>query len=165
MSLQNNIWSYLRLLFHPYDGTKDSGGTTIDLDTNLRMPWRFPVCYRKDSADGLAATETAATYFWYAPRAAKIVSAHITPTGTLTADDTHYKTIYVKNSAGTTLCSVTTKKAAAGGTGDWAAGAEEAMTINSPSVAAGETLSLSIAKSGDGVVVPISSVVLEVEWV
>lgn len=163
MALQNNVWSYLKGLFHMYNGTKDSGGTTVDLDTNIRLAWRISATYNKDAADGNAGDATAATYFWYAPRAARLISATIVPSDALVAHDTNYATVLIKNSAGTTLASQTTK--ITGGSGNWSAGAEEAMTVASATIASGETLSFSIAKAAGGVAVPICCVSLEIEWV
>ena len=165
MALQHNVWSYLRAMFHTYDGTTDAGGTTVTLDTNLRLAWRFPVVYKKTAADVAADTTTAATYFWSAPRACKILSASILSDGSLTAHDTNYATIEIENKAGTVLAVATTEVALSGGTGNWVAGTPAAMDVTAnATISAGHALNLVISKAGTGVAVPVSALVLELEW-
>lgn len=129
---------------------------------------------RKPSADAMAADTTAYTAAdqEYMPYAARILGAYIQPQATLTAHDTNYATVNVvkgDNAGGaeTVMASQTTK--ITGGSGNWAAGVKQALTVSSTvantRIAKGQVLGFSIAKASSGVVVPIHSitVILEVE--
>jgi hypothetical protein len=90
------------------------------------------------------------------------------PEGTLTAHDDNYSTVSICKGAAaaatvTVLASITTK--ITGGTGDWAVGIPETITVDdTDTFAAGEQLLLRSAKAGTGVAVPICAVSVEVEY-
>jgi len=125
----------------------------------------------KPAADAMASTATAYTAAFQIrmPRAAKILAAYIMPTAALTADDTNYATVSVQKGdgaggAGTVMASVTTQTT---GSGNWAAGVPEAMTVSATlantRIARGEVLGFAITKTGTGVVVPICTIEVELE--
>lgn len=128
--------------------------------------------YSKAAADGMASTTTAETDFnVYFPRIVICKAIRLTAQGgTITADPTNNAVITVskRDSAGanlTTLGTLTTNSAGLGGA-TLAQRATAAFTLTAANVriAAGSTITFSIAKGGTGVVVPISMLSLEVEW-
>lgn len=127
---------------------------------------------RKPSADAMAADTTAYTAadMIRMPRAGRILGAYICPQSTLTAHASNFATVKVVKGDGaggaeTIMASVTTEVT---GSGNWAAGAPEALTISSTvantRIAKGEVLGFSIAKAASGVVVPICSISIEIEF-
>jgi hypothetical protein len=157
--------------------SKVEGSNSANYDGSVpkaaRQIIRKVVKLRKPAADAMAADTTAYTAAdqEYMPYAARILGAWIQPQGTLTAHDTNYATVKVvkgDNAAGseTIMASVATTTT---GSGNWAVGIKEALTVSSTvantRIAKGEVLAFSIAKASSGVVVPICSitVLLEVE--
>lgn len=147
-----------------YDATKAS-------DEAARNLIRREFILVKPAADSMAADTTAytAAFMVRMTRAAKILGAYIVPQATLTAHDTNYATIKVQKGdgaggAGTDMATLATTTT---GSGNWAAGAPEVMTVTSTladsRIARGEVLGLAIAKAGTGVVVPICTIVVELE--
>lgn len=125
----------------------------------------------KPAADAMAADTTAytAAYQIRMSRPAKILGAYINPQSTLTAHASNYATIKVVKGDGaggeeTVMASVTTEVT---GSGNWAAGVPEALTVSSTlantRIARGEILGFSIAKASSGVVVPICTITVELE--
>lgn len=126
---------------------------------------------RKPAADAMAADTTAYTAADAVrmQRAGRILGAWIYPQSTLTAHDTNYATVKVVKGDGaagaeTIMASVATTTT---GSGNWAAGVPEALTVSSTvantRIAKGEVLGFSIAKASSGVVVPICSITVEIE--
>jgi len=147
-----------------YDATKGA-------DEAARNLIRREYILVKPAADAMASTATAYTAAFQIrmPRAAKILAAHVNPQSTLTADDTNFATIKVQKGdgaggAGTDMATLATTTT---GSGNWAAGVPEAMTVSATladtRIARGEVLSFAITKSGTGVVVPICSITVEIE--
>lgn len=127
---------------------------------------------KKPAADAMATDTTAYTAAEqiYVTRAFRVLGAWIQPLSTLTAHDTNYATVQVVKGDGAAgaeavAASVTTK--ITGGSGNWVAGATEAMTVSSTAAntrfARGTVLSFSIAKASSGVAVPICEITVEVE--
>lgn len=125
----------------------------------------------KPAADAMAADTTAYTAAFQIrmTRAAKILGAYINPQSTLTAHASNFATIKVVKGDGaggaeTIMASVTTEVT---GSGNWAAGVPEALTVSATAadtrIARGEVLGFSIAKAASGVVVPICSITVELE--
>lgn len=125
----------------------------------------------KPAADAMAADTTAYTAAFQIrmTRAAKIIGAYVNPQATLTANDTNYATIKVQKGdgaggAGTDMATLATTTT---GSGNWAAGVPEVMTVSATladtRIARGEVLGLAIAKAGSGVAVPICSITVELE--
>lgn len=127
---------------------------------------------RKPAADAMASDTTAYTAAdqIYMTRAGRILGAWIVPQSTLTAHDSNYATVKVVKGDGaagaeTIMASVATTTTASG---NWAAGVPEALTVSSTvantRIARGNVLSFSIAKAASGVVVPICSIAVEIEF-
>ena len=100
----------------------------------------------------------------------RVLGAYIQPQSTLTAHDTNYATVNVVTGDGAAgaavvAASVTTK--ITGGSGNWAAGATEALALTATQAdqryAAGAVLSFNIAKAASGVAVPICTITVDVE--
>lgn len=115
------------------------------------------------AADAEAANATAETYIGRAPRLVSVRSVAIVGAA-LTAHGSNNATITVhkRTSAGATQTTVATLATNVAG-GNWVAGAPKvfALAAGAASVAAGSSLSFSIAKAGDGVVIPASCLVVE----
>lgn len=148
-----------------YDSTQASRGPARNLI-------RYEVPLIKPAADAMAADTTAYTAALHRrlPRAARILGAYVMPQGSLTSNDSNYATIKVVKGDGaggaeTIMASVATT--ATGGSGTWAAGVPEVLSVSATPantrIARGEVLGFSIAKTGSGVVVPICSIVVELE--
>lgn len=120
--------------------------------------------YKKDAADGAAATATAETSIGVTDRARILTAAYINPDAALTADVANNATINVyKGDASTLVASITTSPA---GSGSWVAFTPIPLDLQSEAIrtlAAGESLSFEITKGGTGVVVPASSISLVLE--
>lgn len=149
----------------------NSGNYDGSVPKAARQLIRRVIKLRKPAADSMASDTTAYTAAdqEYMPYAGRILGAWVQPQGTLTAHDTTNAVIKVvkgDNAAGaeTIMASATTSTT---GTGNWAAGVKEALTISSTVAntrfAKGEVLSFSIAKGSTGVVVPICSITVLVE--
>jgi hypothetical protein len=151
----------------------NSADYTGSVPKAARQLIRKVVKLRKPAADAMATDTTAYTAAdqEYMPCAARILGAWILPQATLTAHDSNYATVKVVKGDGaagaeTVMASVATTTT---GSGNWAVGIAEALTVSSTvantRIAKGEILAFSIAKTGSGVAVPISSisVLLELE--
>lgn len=121
--------------------------------------------FTKTTADAMASTATAeAATPWIRNHTVGLVRAiRVHPTAALTGDPTNNATITVskRDAAGanlTTLGTLTT-------TASWVAGTSVSFTLTAANLAvvAGGGFTMSIAKGGTGVVVPISEIVIEVE--
>lgn len=118
-----------------------------------------PLQYYK-AADGAANTTTAETVIG---RAAGLMPAghtfRITPQAGVTAHDTTYATITIKKrtagGSATTVAEITTK--ITGGTGDWTA-FSPVDVVTTEAIAAGDALTITIAKASTGVQLPIMSI-------
>lgn len=117
--------------------------------------------FAKTAVDGAANTATSLAIF-VADRPLKLLAARYIPHDTLTAHDTNYATIALKVSS-TSLASQTTK--ITGGSGNFVSNAPVNLTLGTTvTMAVGDVLLFSIAKSGSGVAVPagvIQAVVCE----
>lgn len=125
------------------------------LDFRLTRPGKRDIIEYQRAADGAANTTTAETAIGFLYTATTLVAARIVPTAALTADNTNNAvfTLAKYTSAGatkTTVASLTTNVAS----GDWVAFAPKAMTLagsGAPTIAAGSSISLEVAKGGSGV--------------
>lgn len=126
----------------------------------------------KPAADSMATDTTAYTAAdqTYMPAAGRILGAWIQPQSTLTAHDTNYATVNVvsaDNAAGSAVVMASQTTKITGGSGNWAAGVKEALTVTSTEADRhfdkGDVLSFSIAKASSGVAVPICSITVYVE--
>lgn len=142
--------------------TQLGGLPTIDqaLDINVQ--------YLKAAVDGAASTATADLVVWVNPYdfPVYVVSAYALAAAGLTADNTNFATITFKTSdalaAGATAIALTLATTLTD-SGTWAANVPEPfLTVTKANVAipAGGGLWFNIAKSGTGVVVPISQFVV-----
>jgi hypothetical protein len=120
------------------------------------------VNFTKSSADSMATDATTVGVFWTNPFdfPLKVVGAKLVSASTLTASDSHYATISIQvddgaNGAPAVAASWATTTT---GTGNWAADTAESATITAANavVAAGACLHFAIAKTGNGVAVPVS---------
>lgn len=106
---------------------------------------------------------------WNRARASLTIAAmRLVPNGALTANDTDYASIIVRKrtaaGAATVLATITTKTAGAGGTGNWSAFASISITPDVTTMAADESLTVEMTKSGAGVVAPGWLVHLDVDF-
>lgn len=127
---------------------------------------------RKPAADSMAADTTAYTAADQIrmPRAGRVLGAYIQPASTLTAHDTTYATINVvtgDGAAGAAVVAASQTTKITGGSGNFAAGATEALTVSATLAdtrfVAGAVLSFNIAKASTGVVVPACTISVDVE--
>jgi hypothetical protein len=123
------------------------------------------ITWEKAAADGAAATTTAESTIIRAPFALGVFAAYYVPAAALTADNTNFATITiakrdVNGANSVTLATVTTQIT---GSGNWTAFKPVPIPLQSTAVnlAAGEVLTVTIGKSGSGVVVPIGMVHLD----
>lgn len=165
MGLKEGYWSILRGTFGASDSTTDAAGDTISLETDIKRGYRSYAYWEKNAADSLAADTTSAQGFFYAYTKCRVLAAYIIPLDTLTAHDTNYATITIEKDGGDDVASQTTK--ITGGSGNWTANAEEALTLNTTPanvlVAAGQVLTVKIEKAAAGVIVPACKLVVVVE--
>lgn len=138
------------------------GGPTV------AQAYDLEVKFDKAAADGMASTATADTLLWTNPYdfTVYIVGGRMTTTGAgITANNTNFATVAFKSNDGAggataTGLSITT---AITDSGDFTANQSKAFTLVTSAgaaVPAGGGIWLNIAKSGAGVVVPISFFVL-----
>lgn len=126
---------------------------------------------RKPAVDGAAATTTAYTAAEQIRMrcAGRVLGAYFCPAATLTASDSTYATIKVVTADGAAGAEVVAASASTTttGTGDFAAGRTEALTISATAAdtrfVAGALLSFSIAKASTGVAVPAGVFSIDVE--
>ncbi len=129
----------------------------------------------KDAADGMAATTTAytATDMRCPRQSGRILGARVMPQAALASSDAAYATIEVVSAdglggAGVVMASATTKTTGGGGTGDWVAGNPVPLTVTATPAnqrfAAHTVIGQIIAKTGAGVIVPVCSIEVDVEW-
>lgn len=115
---------------------------------------------------GTAVTETVVLV---APYPLKVVSAKMAAPIAVTASDSTYATVTVATrSAGgspTTVAVMTTKTSGSGGTGNMTAFVPYAMTVTTLILAAGDVLTLAIAKASTGVALTAATSYFEVELV
>lgn len=116
-------------------------------------------------ADGQASDEVAYNCIGKVPvnSPCTAIAGYIVPLGSLTANDTNYKTIYIQtaNSVGVAnanLFRVTTKTT---GSGDWSAGVVIPMPVGVLTIEAGEYIGYATVKSGSGVALPAFLLILE----
>ncbi len=128
--------------------------------------------YSKAAADGAAATTTAETDLNVpVPRVAILRAVRLTPQGaSIVADATNNAVITVskRDATGgnlTTVATLTTNVAGLGGaTLAQRATAAFVLTAANVRIAAGSSLTFSIAKGGAGVVIPIAMLGIDLEW-
>lgn len=117
--------------------------------------------FQKTAVDGAANTATSLAIF-VADRPLKLLAARYIPHDVLTAHDTNYATIALKVSS-TSLASQNTK--ITGGSGNFVLNTPVSLTLGTTvTMAVGDVLLFTIAKSGSGVAVPagvIQAVVCE----
>ena len=131
---------------------------------DFRRGW-IVTTWLKAAADGAAGDATADTYFFRLPVKAEQAVVHFLPNNTLTAHDTNFATLNLKEGDGAggalvTVASRNTKTTAAGGSGDWVAGVPVSLTISDTELAAGSVLAIAITKAAAGVVVPQGELVV-----
>jgi hypothetical protein len=120
---------------------------------------------RKTAADAMASTTSAenTTPWEYVHYSGNVYAVYVHPTAALTGDPTNNAvlTLSSRDASGATQTTVATLTT----TASWVAGTPVAMTLTAANVAivAGGSLTLTIAKGGTGVVVPISSIVIFAE--
>lgn len=122
----------------------------------------------KESADAAASTVTAEHCFFRAAAAIQIKAVRYVPDAALTSNDATFATITVsvRNADGTnqqTVASVSTKTSGSGGSGNWTqwVAVALALTAANATLAAGQILTVSIAKASTGVIVPAGELVLD----
>ena len=109
-------------------------------------------------------------YLWRAPKACTVTGVWLVPNGTLTAHDTNYKTVSVGKEDGAAggftdiVTPVTTK--ITGGTGNWAIGVVETLTVvpASAHLDAGQVLAMTTDFTAAGVATPPCAVVIEYQF-
>lgn len=135
-------------------GDSSVGTTATDVRQVLR---RRRLAVRKDTADAMASTASTLGVMYF-DVAANVIDVRFVPDAALTANDTNYATLTAQKrdgagGAGSTIGSQTTK--ITGGSGNWTAHVPVALTPSAPvAMAAGNVLTLDIAKTAAGVVVP-----------
>lgn len=121
---------------------------------------RLPMFF-KPAADGAASTATAETPFYRAQDAETITALQVVPGAALTADAANNATITVRKrlasgADGGVVATLVTDIAG----GSWVQWVAKSLgAITNGSLAAGDFLTIAIAKGGTGVVVPISIIV------
>lgn len=111
---------------------------------------------RTRAADAAAADATAESLIERVFRAGTITMVRYVPTGAVTASDTHYATITVRqrDAAGANPVTIATLVTNVAG-GSWTAFVAKSLgALTNAAVAAGAILTYQIEKAGDGVVVP-----------
>jgi hypothetical protein len=123
--------------------------------------------WSKDTADPLTTSATAEQVIFTAPQDVTITDVFIQPAAALTANDTNYATMTVsrRNATGggqVTVALETTQTAGTGGTGNWTAFSAVSLgTLSNTALAAGQKLTITVAKNLTGVALPILSVQIE----
>ncbi len=128
---------------------------------------------RKPAVDAMATDATAYTAADQIRMSApgRILGAYVQPLSTLTAHAANYATVNVVTADGAAGAAVVAASISttivAPGSGNWAAGATEALVVSSTAAdtrfVAGAVLSFNIAKVSSGVVVPICTISVDVE--
>lgn len=116
----------------------------------------------KAAADGAAGTATAETSIGLlgpGPNQIAIGAVQFHTSAALTANDANFATITVSKrtngGAATTLATATTQTVPTGGTGNWTAFSNVTIPVTSGAfVSPGDSITVTITKSGSGVVVP-----------
>lgn len=127
--------------------------------------------FSKASDDGMASTATTETRTGiYVPRKARLKNIWYVPTtGGITADNTNFATVTVssRDAAGANLTTVATLTTTITSSGNLTqdVGAALVLATSAVIIAAGSTLTYSIAKSGSGVIVRAGSFTVDLEWV
>lgn len=121
----------------------------------------------KEAADAAAGTVTAEHTFFRAPAAVIIKAIRYVPDAALTASDTLFATLTVaqRNAAGTSVNASfgTALTKVTAGTGNWTAFVAVPLTLAGSALAAGDILTIAIAKASTGTIVPAGS--LEIDYV
>ena len=125
------------------------------------------VPYTKTAADGMASTTTSNTKFWTNPFdfTLRIVGAKWSTTGAgLTADASHYATVsfLTDDAAAGSPAAAASLATTVAGSGSFTAEIAKAMTLTAANcnLVAGGHLYFAIAKTGNGVIVPVSQFAL-----
>lgn len=152
--------------------TGNSASYTANPRKSARQLVRQIVTIVKPAADAMASTTTAGTasiQTWM-PRAGRVIAAKILPTAALTADNTNYATVSLgkHDGAGGAVTTMASRATTVADSGSWVAGTEVNLTLSATLAntyfAKGDVLGFAIAKAGTGVAVPISTLVVYVEW-
>jgi hypothetical protein len=120
----------------------------------------------KAAADGAAANATAEHMIFRARQACTVRSVHYLPDAALTADNGNYATITVQKRAagGGSPVTVASKTTQITGSGNWTQWVAVALALSTTAanikLAAGETLTVAITKTGTGVVVPAGQLIV-----
>jgi hypothetical protein len=127
-----------------------------DVDVLTRLTWQRPV------ADSLAATPLAETAVGFIRQSANLTTIRILPGDVLVASDTDYATISVwdRSAGGPPVLVGSTTTQASSGTGSWAKGIAIAIPVTTAAVLEDDQITVSIAKTGNGVLVPKFCLVL-----
>lgn len=137
----------------------------------VHQAFDFWVDFDKTAADGAAGTTTADTYIWTNPFDFNIVVADarmITLGAGLTADPANFATVTLKtdNGAGGATAVALTITTTVADSGNFTSNVSKRFTAKTGAnviVVPGGNLWFNIAKSGTGVVVPISSYILRLQ--
>lgn len=113
----------------------------------------------KSAVDGAAGTATAETPIGQMGGATPLVAIRYVPGAALVADNANYATILIQKRTGagapSTVATVTTQ--IAGGSGNWTAFVPVNIPISAGAILAGDVVTISITKTGTGVVVPLGT--------
>jgi hypothetical protein len=118
----------------------------------------------KEAADSLPGTLTAERVVFTAPADLTVTEVLIEPAAALTANDTNFATITVsrRNATGGGRTTIDSMMTTTTGTGNWTAfGTISLGAVTAPSVSAGQKVTIEIAKTGVGIVVPVMAVQIE----
>jgi hypothetical protein len=99
-----------------------------------------------------------------APADLTVTEVLIEPAAALTANDTNFATITVprRNATGGGRTTIDSMMTTTTGTGNWTAfGTISLGAVTAPSVSAGQKVTIEIAKTGVGIVVPVMAVQIE----
>jgi hypothetical protein len=168
-----NIDDFMKRL----DGTDGLGLATTALFTGDQPPpvvhqaFDIWVDFDKAAADGAAGTATADTFIWTNPYDFNLVVADarmITLGAGLTADNANFATVSIKtdNGAGGATATALSLTTAITDTGNFTSNVSKRFTLKTGAnviLAPGANLFFNIAKSGTGVVVPISSFIVRLQ--
>lgn len=137
-----------------YPGTDpDDTADALDRLAARTNGWTYG---RTRAADAAAADATAESLIERVFRAGTVTAVRYVPTGAVTASDTHYATITVRqrDAAGANPATIATLVTNVAG-GSWTAFVAKSLgAITNAAVVAGAILTYQIEKAGDGVVVP-----------
>jgi hypothetical protein len=165
-----SAFSDRELLKQQQAGALGTSGAATPL-TEIKYVHSNAFVFDKASDDAMASTTTSETYTGiYFPRACKLIGVYYVPTtGSITADNTNYATVTVNKRVSGASTAIATLTTTITSSGDITQGAGTAF-VNSTvagaiSIAAGGSITFSIAKAGSGVVVRGGRFSVVVEWV